>query len=75
MAEYAIPVSFELAGEWFLADAPDNKMPGTLSWGSDRARLRLNDLFKRLQGAVHAGDTTNTRSRTALRSAANTPRS
>ena len=58
MAEYAIPVSFELAGEWFLADAPDNKIPGTLSWSSDRARLRLNDSFKRLQGAVHAGDTT-----------------
>jgi hypothetical protein len=48
--------SFDSVGEWFLPEAPDRKITGSLSYKDRRIELHLNGVFQALGGSVHVGD-------------------
>ncbi len=48
---------FDTSGEWYLPDAPDRPIAGSLSYTPDHTELHLNDAFRSVRGAFHIGDT------------------
>ncbi|MBK7000809.1 MAG: hypothetical protein IPH35_12820 [Rhodoferax sp.] len=57
MTTYSIPNPVELIGEWTVPSESESlKIPGALSWSSQRATLTLQNSFSPLRGAVHAGN-------------------
>ena len=48
--------SFDSVGEWFLPDAPDRKITGSLSYMDRRTELHLNGVFQSLSGSLNIAD-------------------
>jgi hypothetical protein len=58
VATHRIPDHAEFVGEWFLPSSEEEvrKIPGTLSWSSQRASLELHDSFNPVRGAVYGDE-------------------
>ena len=58
MGRHSIPEQAQFVGEWALpgADEAARAIPGTLSWSSKRATLKLHHTFKELNGAIYGDE-------------------
>lgn len=57
MANHSLAEEFESSGEWFVAESPERKISGAITWSSRRVTLQLNDSFLPLEGGIGIGET------------------
>lgn len=55
MASRPLNESFETSGEWFLPEAPDHVIAGTLHYTPRQTELHLHEPFQPLHGTLHIG--------------------
>lgn len=56
MTDRSLNEDFETVGEWFLPDAPERKIHGTLTYKNGCTELHLSEPFNRLTGNLSTAD-------------------
>lgn len=56
MAEHFLNEPFEVSGQWYLPDVPQQVVAGILRYTPKHTELHLDDTFRPLHGTISAGD-------------------